>query len=126
MVNSSSTPIDITVTAGTSLSGFYNRTFIPYWYLGDICEIYGNLKWDNGTGISNVYVRVIVYDGSMTVLNSTSVLTDSLGNFTTIFPVGNDWDENTEIWIYFYPSDTYTPPESNYIEESNQEIFLQT
>ncbi|MBN1213970.1 MAG: transglutaminase domain-containing protein [Candidatus Lokiarchaeota archaeon] len=125
IINSSSTPIDITVTAGTSLSGFYNRTFIPFWYLGDTCEIYGNLKWDNGTGISNVYVQVYVFDGSMDVLNSTIVLTNSLGNFNTSFVVGSDWDENTEIWIYFYPSDTYIPPESNYIEESSQEFFLQ-
>ncbi|MBY9005406.1 MAG: transglutaminase domain-containing protein [Candidatus Lokiarchaeota archaeon] len=126
MIHSASTPININVTAGSFLSGSYNRTFIPYWYVGDTCEIDGNLAWDNGTGISNVFVQVIVYDDLGGILNSTTVLTNFQGDIYTSFLIGSEWDENSEVWIHFYPSDTFSYPEAGYFEESHQEIFLQT
>ncbi len=127
MVNFESSFTFINITADTSISGFYNRTFIPDWYTGDMCNVFGTLSWDNSTGITNVYVQIIVYDSVLGILNSTVVLTDSQGDFTYSFLVTDNWNEpTTTITVYFYPNDTYSYPEAGYIEESNRELQHQT
>jgi len=92
-----------------------------------MCNVFGTLSWDNSTGITNVYVQIIVYDSVLGILNSTVVLTDSQGDFTYSFLVTDNWNEpTTTITVYFYPNDTYSYPEAGYIEESNRELQHQT
>ncbi len=127
MVSSSSSLIALNVTANCSLVGYFYMELIPdRWINGDTCHIVGNLTWDNNTRMGGVIVNATVKNGAI-ILSTNSSVTNPQGEFDITFTVGEggEWDDEiTQIFISFYPEETYTSPEHYFIQRyENIEIF---
>ena len=123
MAKNSTSLIPIDVLAGNYITGNYETNIVKDdWYYGDECYVYGNLYWDNGTAISGVQVNVTIRDGTGAILATQIGFTDGTGFFNLTFIVG-DWPDNTEVWVNFYPEDTFGLPDGLYILTTEQEVF---
>jgi hypothetical protein len=94
------------------------------WYFGDDCYVYGSLFWDNGTAMAGMEINVTIRDGNGDILATLTGITDAFGFFNLTFTVGN-WQDNTEVWIYFFPDDpdNFGIPDGLYIVPLQQEVF---
>ena len=108
MVHTNSLNISIKVIAGTYIIGFYDTLYDKEdWYYNDELWVYGILYWDNGTPMPNdMEINATVRDGNGNILATDLGLTDGSGFFNVTFTVGA-WEDDTEVRIYFYPTDTY-------------------
>ncbi len=105
MVHTTSLNISLEVIAGTYIIGFYD-TQLEGWYYNDELWVYGNLYWDNGTPISGMEINATVRDGNGDIIDSKLGLTEGFGFFNITFTVG-DWEDDTEIWVYFGSAGVY-------------------
>ncbi|MFX1390247.1 MAG: transglutaminase domain-containing protein [Promethearchaeota archaeon] len=127
MVHNSSLLIQINVIAGNYIIGNYETNVVKDdWYYGDDCYVYGNLYWDNGTVMPFMEINVTIKDGSGGILSTQIGITDGSGFFNLTFIVGA-WDDDTEVWVNFYPEDpdNYGVPEGLFIASTEQEVFRQ-
>ncbi len=114
MVNASSLTIDLNVTAGTLVikDSYYTKyeSLAPTkWINGDTLYVIGNLSYDNGLGLANMYLNVTVkkWDGTIIASNIT-VITDAFGGFNASLLIDENWPtyrSDTAIWVYFDPLD---------------------
>ncbi|MFW9818916.1 MAG: transglutaminase domain-containing protein [Candidatus Thorarchaeota archaeon] len=127
MVHNSSLLISIDVLASTYIVGSYETNVVKDdWYYGDECYVYGNLYWDNGTAMAFMEINVTITDSMGAILATQVGLTDINGFFNLTFIVGA-WDDDTEVWINFYPDDpvNFGIPDGLYIIATEQEVFRQ-
>ncbi|MCK4688047.1 MAG: hypothetical protein KAT66_07945, partial [Candidatus Lokiarchaeota archaeon] len=125
MVHNSSSDISIKIIAGTYIIGFYDTLYDKEdWYFNDELWVYGYLYWDNGTPIENMYINATVRDGNGNILETLlSIQTDAFGFFNVTFTVGA-WEDDTEIWVYFYPEDISNfGPAGTYVQIIEQQVF---
>ena len=125
MVHNSSSDISIKIIAGTYIIGFYDTLYDKEdWYFNDELWVYGYLYWDNGTPIENMYINATVRDGNGNILETLlSFQTDAFGFFNVTFTVGA-WEDDTEIWVYFYPEDISNfGPAGTYVQIIEQQVF---
>jgi hypothetical protein len=126
MINASSSLETLNVNAGTYITGNYDTLYYKdAFYDGDELYVYGNLYWDNGSAIVGVQINVTIRDEFGTILDTATGPTGSGGFFNVSFTVGL-WDEDTtEIWVNFYPEDSFPFPESTYIVFTEQRVYRQ-
>ncbi|MFX0006074.1 MAG: Ig-like domain-containing protein, partial [Candidatus Hermodarchaeota archaeon] len=127
MVHNSSLLISIDILASTYIVGSYETNVVKDdWYYGDECYVYGNLYWDNGTVMAFMEINVTIRDSTGVILATQVDFTDINGFFNLTFIVGA-WDDDTEVWVNFYPSDpaNFGIPEGLYIIETEQQVFRQ-
>jgi hypothetical protein len=125
MIHNSSLLILIDIIARTTVSGNYETNIVKDdWYYGDECYVYGYLTWDNGTAMVGMEINVTIRDGTGSILATQTGTTVALGFFNLTFTVGN-WDDNTEVWVYFFPEDlnNFGSTEGYYILPIQQEFF---
>jgi len=125
MVHNSSSLISIKIIAGTYIIGYYDTLYDKEdWYFNDELWVYGNLYWDNGTPISGMEINATVRDGNGNILATDLGLTDGSGFFNITFTVGA-WEDDTEVWIYFYPEDidNFGIPAGTYVQTIEQQVF---
>ena len=78
---------------------------------GNTLYVYGNLTWDNGIGIADVYVNITVVssvDENIIYAFNDTVKTDNLGRFNGTLNVGINWPpfrSETKIFVEFNPLD---------------------
>lgn len=122
MIHTNSSLIPIKIIAGTYIMGFYD-TQLEGWYYNDELWVYGNLYWDNGTPISGMEINATVRDGNGDIIDSKLGQTDVFGFFNITFTVG-DWEDDTEIWVYFYPEDSDNFGSAGvYVQMIEQQVF---
>jgi hypothetical protein len=115
LIHSTCSPININITAGTSIiqQDYYTLTedtYPNYWVSKDTLFVIGDLTWDNGSAISGMTVNVTVklIDGTVIDFNDT-VTTNEFGAFNAsiyIDPNNDKWPllrSDSEIWVYFNP-----------------------
>ncbi|MFX1320356.1 MAG: transglutaminase family protein [Promethearchaeota archaeon] len=125
MVHNSSSDISIKIIAGTYIIGFYDTLYDKEdWYFNDELWVYGNLYWDNGTPIENMYINATVRDGNGNILETAlSFQTDAFGFFNVTFTVGA-WEDDTVVYVYFYPEDIINfGPDGTYVQIIEQQVF---
>jgi len=123
MINMSSMLVPVNITAGTSINGNYDTHHIKdEFYINDTLYVYGFLNWDNGTGIAGKLVNITIRD-SMGNLASASGFTDGSGFFNISILVGTGWQDDTEVWVSFYPEDNFSPPENYFVEFYEIELY---
>jgi hypothetical protein len=136
MVNSTSIPEILNVNASTKLiqQGYhtkdYEDDFPTLWVNGDTLYVYGNLTWENGIGIANVYVNITIVssiDEKIIYAFNDTVKTDNLGRFNGTLNVGLNWPpfrSETKIVVEFNPVDNrnYGVPDGYFIIGSRLEF----
>jgi transglutaminase-like putative cysteine protease len=125
MVNTSSLPLPINITAGTSISGYYyTEYFNDRWYQTDNLYVIGNLTWDNSSFIVGMEINVTIRDSIGNIITSELGITDAWGGFNVTFSVG-DWPDDVEIWASFDPEDpdNFGSVDGAYINPSDQELY---
>ena len=73
-----------------------------------------------------MWINITIRDGFGNILDTVLTKTYADGGFNVTFTVGVDWDDDTEVWVNFYPEDTFNPPKAYYIARTEQEVFRQT
>ena len=125
MKHSGSSLINLNITADTYVFDgyYYTENFNDRWYQTDTLWVNGTLRWDNDTGIAGMTMTIVVKSG-VTILNTSYGVTDSTGHFGIDIEVG-DWPDNTEVWVYFYPTDpaNFGDPDGYYVENVSEELF---
>ncbi len=117
MVHTNSSLIPININAGTfivqdSWYTDYDSIYPEYsdeWIINDTLHVIGNLYWDNGLAMSNMFVNVTIklLDGTVIAFNDT-VQTDNFGlfNVSIFIDAYANWPalrDESEIWVYFDP-----------------------
>jgi hypothetical protein len=71
-------------------------------------------------------INVTIRDSTGVILATQVDFTDINGFFNLTFIVGA-WDDDTEVWVNFYPvdPDNFGMPEGLYIIETEQQVFRQ-
>lgn len=120
MVHSNSSFVWINVTYGTEIreGGYYTEYDPDDWYLYDTLHVVGNLTWANGTGMDGFIVNITIKDGSDQLIESGSTTTDSYGGFDIQFQVDGDFDDDTTIYVSFYPKlgSNFGTPDGYYVD----------
>ena len=130
MISNSSVFVPLNITAdsyfieGGYHTSKYEAEYPNYWVNGTTLYVYGNLYWDNNSGIINVIVNISIIkisDNSLIAYNDT-VLTISNGAFNGTILIGDDWPlyrSDTRIIVNFTPINSFSFPDYLYIEESS-------
>ncbi len=135
MVHNSSDSVMFNVTAGTRIieEGYHTEYGIlpQFWINGDRLYIYGNLTWDNGTGIAGMTVNITVteLDGTTIIAYNDTVVTDSLGRFNGSLDITLAWPNyrtDTRIFVSFNPQDdnNFSAPEKYYVVGTKREFTI--
>ncbi len=82
------------------------------WWEGDTLVVIGNLTWENGTGISDIYVNITIRDPDnyeVVFAYNDTVITDEFGSFNGTLVIDETWPNwpseksETDIWVEFDP-----------------------
>ncbi|MFO7796541.1 MAG: transglutaminase domain-containing protein [Promethearchaeati archaeon] len=124
LVHSSSSPININITAGVQIDGNYDTVYDKdQFYYNDTMYVYGYLNWDNLTVMNNYEVNITILDALDNILETKIATTDPSGFFNTSFTVKN-WDEDTtKVIVNFLPEDNFDFPDYYYVEAKSQQVF---
>lgn len=124
MVHTSSSLISINVTAGTYIVGNYDTTFKNGFYQGDELHAYGYLYWDNGSLITgSMSISITIKDGLGGIITTEIGTTDGSGWFNITIPIDSIWPDEAEVWVSFYPENSFPSPDHYYIEYIDIELF---
>jgi len=124
MINKSSILVPVNITAGTYISGNYDTTFKDGFYQGDTLYAYGYLYWDNGSLITGSRtITITIDDGFGGTIKTEIGSTDGSGWFNITVSIDTIWPDETEIWVSFYPVDSFTTPAHYYVEFTEIELF---
>jgi len=117
MISANSSLVNLNVWADTSITeygwstSFDHPDYIDRWIYDTTLYVNGSLRWDNGTGIGNVIVSVVVqYLNGTEIATNSSVVTAPNGDFSGTLIVGLDWPyyrNESEILVYYYPVGGY-------------------
>ncbi|MBY8987045.1 MAG: hypothetical protein KGD61_01210, partial [Candidatus Lokiarchaeota archaeon] len=115
--------LPINITAGTNINGNYDTKIVKdQFYDGDDLYVYGFLTWDNGTAMTSMEVNVTIRDSIGNVLATATGVTNISGFFNITLLVGS-WPDNTEVWVTFYPEDSFSAPDYYYVEFFEIEMY---
>lgn len=103
MINSSSIPKVLNVSAGTNIiDGYYDSYFEDYFGEGEIIIIHGNLTWDNGIAMVGYDVNMTLEDSQGYVYAEISNTTLVGGEFWGYITIQSGWDLADRVFATYY------------------------
>jgi len=110
MINSSSVPEVLNISAGTVIvNGYYDSISSnpgEFWP-PEIVKIYGNLTWDNGTAMEGYPVNITIEALDETVLDFSVTTTDVWGGFYAEITIQEWTPEPEKIFANFYSGNDF-------------------